>query len=315
MKTTKTLLISILMLSSFFAFSAFAETLMVLHAGSLTVPIRQVEKAFAKQYGQKISFDDESSGSVKIMRMVTQLGKEADIIAVADYSLLPQYLVPKFANWYVKFATNQLVIAYTSSSKYADEINQQNWYEILMKRDVEFGFSNPDLDPCGYRTRLMFQLAEKYYKIPNLSQKLVESCPLNNIKPKSVALIAGLESGELDYAFEYLSVAKQNNLKYLLLPDQLNFGSQKYAQFYSQATLTLSEGKKVIGKPIIYGITIPKNAPHKKLAEEFLAFLLSQKGRKIFEENGQPPIIPQSNVAISKLPKEVAQVIAKYVKK
>jgi molybdate/tungstate transport system substrate-binding protein len=305
------LLLLILTLPSLFVFS---ETLTVLHAGSLTVPLRKAEKAFAKQY-KNVSFNDESAGSVKIMRMITEIGKEADIVAVADYSLIPQYLIPEFADWYIEFATNQLVIAYTPASKYAKEINQKNWYEILLKNNVEFGYSNPNLDPCGYRTRLMFELAEKYYNIPGLSQKLTMSCSPNNVKSKSVALIAGLESGELDYAFEYLSVAKQNGLKYILLPPQLNFGSQKYANFYSQATIVLSGEKKVIGKPIVYGVTIPKNAPHKELAEKFLAFVLSPQGREIFEDCGQPPIVPQSNLSFERLPKEVARVIEEYVKK
>ena len=299
----------------FLASLSFSQTLIVIHAGSLTIPFRQVEKAFTQHLHRNITFDDEPAGSVKIMRMIDEMGKMADIVAVADYSLIPQFLIPKYANWYVKFATNKLVIAYTPLSKYADEINQDNWYEILLRHGVEYGFSNPNMDPCGYRTRLAFQLAEKYYNVPNLAQKLVSSCPLNNVKPKSVALIAGLESGELDYAFEYLSVAKQNKLKYVLLPDELNFGSQKYSKFYAQSTLTLSDGKKIMGKPIIYGVTILKNAPHKELAEEFLSFLLSANGRKIFKEDGQPPIIPQSDVPIDELPSKVAQVMNEYVEK
>ncbi len=293
----------------------FADTLIVLHAGSLTKPLREVEKAFAKAYGQPIFFDDEPSGSVKAVKSVTQLGKVADIVAVADYSLIPQYLIPKYASWYVEFASNKLVIAYTPSSEYAKEINNDNWYEILLKRGVEFGFSNPNFDPCGYRTLLMFELAERYYGIPGLSEKLVKVCSPNNIKPKSVDLISGLESGELDYAFEYLSIAKQNHLKYVILPSKLNFGDSEFAHFYSLASLKLIGGKVVRGKPIVYGVTILRNAPHKKLAEEFLAFLLGKNGRKIFEENGQPPTRLTSNLSPSKLPPDISEVVLKYGKK
>jgi tetratricopeptide (TPR) repeat protein len=35
--------------------------------------------------------------------------------------------------------------------------------EILQKPDVVWGHSSPDLDPCGYRTLMVLQLAEKYY--------------------------------------------------------------------------------------------------------------------------------------------------------
>ncbi len=300
--------LALLMFSLFLSVFMMGETLVVLHAGSLTKPIRDVEAAFNQKYDTNVFFKDESAGSVKIMKMVTNLGKEADIIAVADYSLIPQYLIPKYTGWYIQFATNKLVIAFTKSSKYAEEINAQNWYEVLQRPRVEFGFSNPNLDPCGYRTRLMFKLAQKYYDIPNLSKKLVSICPPNNVKPKAIQLVAALQSGELDYAFEYLSVAKQNKLEYVELPPQLNFGDLKYEKFYSQAVLTLEDGKSVFGKPIVYGVTIPKNAPHKKLAQKFLAFLIGKEGKEIFEKNGQPPIALKSNVSPGQLPIDVEKV-------
>jgi len=43
---------------------------------------------------------------------------------------------------------------------------------------------------------------------------------------------------------------------------------------------------------MVYGITIPKNAPHRDLAIRFVAFVVGPKGRKIMQENGQPPISP-----------------------
>ncbi len=276
--------------------------LSVYHAGSLTKPIRDVEAAFNKENGGNVIFEDQSAGSVDVVKSVSELHKQIDVVATADYSLIPKYLIPKYADWVVQFATNKLVIVYTDKSRFSDEINANNWYEILRKRGVEFGFSDPNADPCGYRTRLMFMLAEKYYGIPNLAKKLTEAVDPNNIKPKAVELVAQIQSGELDYAFEYLSVAVQNNLKYVMLPDKLNFGNPKYADFYKQAKFVMKDGKVVIGAPIVYGVTIPKNAPNKLLAEKFVGFLLGKKGKEIFEENGQPFIPLKANVPIAKLP-------------
>jgi len=81
------------------------------------------------------------------VRKVTDLHKPADIVAVADYTLIPQLLVPNYTDFYVLFATNEIVIAFTDQSKYADEINSDNWYEILARPDVKFGFSDPNQDP------------------------------------------------------------------------------------------------------------------------------------------------------------------------
>ncbi len=281
------------------------ETLVVYHAGSLTKPIREVEAEFNKENGGNIVFKDESAGSVKVVKSISELHKLVDVAATADYKLIPQYLIPDYASWVVQFATNKLVIVYTGKSRYADEINVDNWYKILQRKGVEFGFSDPNADPCGYRTRLMFTLAEKYYKVPGLANKLVEAVNPNNIKPKAVELVAQVQSGELDYAFEYLSVAVQNNLKYVELPDQLNFSNPEYSDFYKQASFTMKDGKTVTGAPIIYGITVPKNAPNKELAEKFVGFLLSAKGKEIFENNGQPFLPLKANVSVNKLPSPV----------
>lgn len=293
------------------AFSLGDQELVIFHAGSLTKPIREVEKAFNKEYDGRIFFRDEPAGSVRAIKFVTELGKRADIIAVADYSLISQYLIPKYADWYIRFAKNELVIAFTLNSRYSKKINAKNWFEVLQRPGVELGFSNPNLDPAGYRTILMFKLAEIYYDKPGLADELTSICSKNNIKPMSVELTAALQAGEIDYAFEYLSVAKENALKYVKLPAKINFSDPKYASFYSKVSLTLNNGKQVIGKPILYGITILNNAPNKKLAEEFLQFMLSEKGRKILEENELPFVALKSNVSIENLPEKLRGVLQK----
>jgi molybdate/tungstate transport system substrate-binding protein len=51
---------------------------------------------------------------------------------------------------------------------------------------------------------------------------------------------------------------------------------------------------KVTGDYINYSITVLENAPQKEEAINFLEFLLSPEGMKIFKDNGQEPIIPFS---------------------
>ena len=297
-----TVLIAVSVFPSGCAKRSAEQTLVVFHAGSLTKPMREVEAAFNAENGRNIIFRDESFGSVKVVKEISELHRQVDVAATADYKLIPQYLIPNYAKWVVRFATNKLVIVYTDKSKYANEINSDNWYEILLKKGVEFGFSDPNSDPCGYRTRLMFMLAEKFYNKPGLADALLKNVDPNNIKPKAVELVANVQSGELDYAFEYKSVAVQNNLKYVSLPDQLNFGNPQYASFYEEAHFTMKDGKTVYGAPIIYGITVPSNAPNKELAERFVGFLLSEKGKEIFEKNGQEFVPLKANVPVKELP-------------
>ncbi|RLI27347.1 MAG: tungstate ABC transporter substrate-binding protein WtpA [Candidatus Hecatellales archaeon] len=289
----------------------------VFHAGSLTVPLEEVKEVFERKH-PNVEVQLESSGSVEAVRKVTELGKRAEVVAVADWLLLKNLMYPKYASFYVKFATNQVVLAYTDKSRYADEVNSQNWYEILRREDVCFAFSDPNRDPCGYRAVMIIVLAQLYYGEPNFFKELIQAntnirlereggryvvlAPQNltpttgkvKIRPKSVELLALLEEGVVDYAFEYRSVAIQHNLRFIELPPAINLGDPDHEEFYQQVSIRLNAGsrgeKTIVASPIVYGITMPRKAEHKDLAVEFIKLVLSEEGREIFERGGQPPL-------------------------
>jgi molybdate/tungstate transport system substrate-binding protein len=231
-------------------------------------------------------------------RMISEVGKPADIMASADYAVIDKSLIPQHAEWNVRFATNQLVLCYTDNSRYADEISAGNWYEILAKDGVIWGHSDPNLDPCGYRSLMVLQLAEKHYNKPGLYDKLIANRPKENVRPKSVELVSLLKTGNMDYAWEYLSVAVQHDLKYIKLPAEINLGDYRHDDFYKNAKVRVT-GKKPgtwmtrIGKSCTYGVTLIKDAPNREAAAAFLDYLLDPDGGlKILESMGQPPFIP-----------------------
>ena len=145
--------------------------LQIFHAGSLTIPFAQISEEFNKLYPD-IKVETEVTGSATAIRKVTELGKKADIIASSDYTLILQLMFPEYADWYIIFAGNQMCIAYTDKSQFNDEINENNWYEILQRDGVKYGRSDPDQDPCGYRTLMVWQLAEAHYGASGLYDKL-----------------------------------------------------------------------------------------------------------------------------------------------
>ena len=304
--------------------------LKVFHAGSLTEPMKAFKEAFEKKY-PNVEVQTEAAGSAATIRKVTELGRVADVIASADYSLIPKMMYPDYASWTIMFAKNQIVIAYRDDSKYADEINSQNWYQILRRPDVKFGFSNPNDDPCGYRSQMVIQLAELYYNDSTIYDDLVAKYsnlkfveengtyvlrmpnsedidPDTNklmIRSMEMELIHGMESGEIDYFFIYRSVAQQHGFRYVELPPQIDLSSTKYADFYSKVKVVLANGKTVVGKPIVYGLTIPTNAEHKEYAEKFVELIISEEGQKILQKLGQPPIVPARVDDVSKLPESL----------
>lgn len=283
--------------------------LIIFHAGSLSVPLKKMGEAFKKEYPE-VNLIMEADGSRKCARKITDLNKSCDIMASADYTVIDKLLIPDFAEWNIKFATNEMTLVYLESSKYANQINQQNWFEILMKDDVVFGRSDPNSDPCGYRALLTNKLAERFYKIPGLADQL-SAKNTNYIRPKETDLLALLETGTIDYIYLYRSVAQQHGLKYLVLPDSINLKNPKLDAFYAEATVevTGSEPGEMItkkGQSMVYGITIPKNAPNPITAEAFLKFLLEkEKGMTIMEQQGQPSIVPSPTHTFSKIPESL----------
>ncbi|NCC25411.1 MAG: tungstate ABC transporter substrate-binding protein WtpA [Deltaproteobacteria bacterium] len=269
----------------------------VFHAGSLTVPFEKIEKDFEAKY-PAIDILREAGGSTKMARLISQTGKPADIMASADYNVIDSTLIPNFANWNVRFASNQLVLCYTEQSRYADEITADNWYEILAKPDVSWGHSDPNLDPCGYRSLMVLQLAEKFYGKPGLNDKLLANRPEKNVRPKSVELVNLLKTGHMDYAWEYLSVAEQHGLKYVRLDDHINLGNFKYDPFYAQAVVKVTgkapgTWKELKGSSCTYGLTMIKTAPNPTAAELFLQYLMDPAiGLKTLSDMGQPVFTP-----------------------
>jgi molybdate/tungstate transport system substrate-binding protein len=279
---------------------AFAEPrgkLIMFHAGSLSVPFAAMQKAFEKKY-PNVDMQREAGGSQACARKITDLKKPCDLMASADYKVIDKLLIPRYADWNILFATNQLVLCYTAKSKEAKQINKDNWYQVLAKKGIVWGHSDPNLDPCGYRALMVLQLAEKYYKKPGLYQTLLANRPEANVRRKAVELISLLQTGNMDYAWEYLSVAVQHGLKYILLPDEINLGNYRFDDFYSQAVVKVT-GKKpgtfmeMKGGSVTYGITMIKDAPNREAAVAFLKYMLDpQGGLKVLKDQGQPPFVP-----------------------
>jgi molybdate/tungstate transport system substrate-binding protein len=313
-------------------FQSETKVVKVFHAGSLTVPFEEVKARFEADH-KNVVVELEPAGSVACVQKITETGKEADILASADYSLIPNMMMPDHADWYLIFAKNRMTLAYTENSLYADEVTPENWYEILRREGVKWGFSNPNLDPCGYRTPMVIQLAELEYSDDRIFEDLVaaHSAIMSvesegiyiidankedlqpdtekiTIRDKSVELVSLCQAGGLDYAFEYSSVAKQHGLLYLDLPGSIDLSDMAYAETYVRVRIEKTTGTST-GKPIVYGITIPKNAPNPELAEEFVKYVINDIGQGVFTENGQPPIAPAITNDIDLVPESLKPLV------
>ncbi|NLE74589.1 MAG: tungstate ABC transporter substrate-binding protein WtpA [Actinobacteria bacterium] len=304
----------------------------VLFAGSLIIPFDQLKTEFEKAHPD-IEVNMEGHGSIQVIRYISDLQEQVDVAVTADHSLIPMLLYSTedpnsgrfYADWYIIFATNEMALAYTENSSHATEITSDNWVEFMNHPGVRVGAADPRIDANGYRALMAVKLAERVYDRPNLFYdtfgtefrvpiRVAHVNDMSQIKvpeiletkkgahivlrPYSVQLLPLLQTGEIDYAFEYMSVIEQHGLRCVTFPNEINLSDPASADEYARVEVALdfqrfaSVKPQFTGEPIRYAATIPTNAGHPEAAETFLTFLLGSEGQRIMAENHQPTISP-----------------------
>ena len=270
------------------------DVIVVFNAGSLARPLRAALDSFTA--GTQIRIEQENAGSVETARKLTELHRIPDLVGSADYQIFPKYLMPAYTSWYARFARNRMVLMYSPKSKFASTIDSTNWYKILESKGVQTGRSDPALDPNGYRSLIVMRLAELYYKEKGLTDRLVANSSAHVVRPKEVDLMGLLQAGEIDYAWSYESVAQAAKLPYVTLPRAIDLSDPAGSAQYALASVripgnTPRDSVELKGEPILYGFTVPRDAPHKALGEKFAAFLVSDAGKRILarEHLGRAP--------------------------
>ncbi|MHA1249738.1 MAG: tungstate ABC transporter substrate-binding protein WtpA [Candidatus Helarchaeota archaeon] len=314
----------------------------IFHAGSLYVPIEEYQKEYEALY-PSYQIDNEAYGSATAIRQLTELGRKCSVIGSADYTLIYTMMMNKsdsncinpetgdsFADWYIIFAANEMALAYIENNNppYLNELKNGSklWWEVLNRTDVTFGRADPYQDPCGYRTLMVWGLADDYYfgllKGNWTSNKINKSMfmkdPISGyngpgktvVKAKEVDLISSLQLGEIDYLFIYTSVAVQHGLNYIKFTDYINLANITLNDFYANVTvcrksplISGASADPITAKSIQYGLTVPNNAPHYDVGVDFVKFIIQRPG--VMQELGQRPYYPALASNISKIPEEL----------
>jgi molybdate/tungstate transport system substrate-binding protein len=320
----------------------------LIYAGSLIVPFERLAAEFERTHAG-VDVLTESHGSIQVLRHATELGGRFDVAVSADEQLIPPLMYDRkdphtgkpYASWYCSFATNRMVLAISPKSPLAGEFTTRTWYRRLSQPDVRFGLADPRFDAAGYRALMVLQLAEREYGDPYLFEDMmmgrftspvtvtrnaggvdvIEAPEILEtqrgsslvLRGASIQLVALLESGDLDCAFEYESVARQHGLEYVRLPASIDLGEQRFRHVYRTVEVKLDSQRFASVKPVFrgnlirYALTIPGNAPNPALAGEFVAFLLGTDGRRILEKDYQPMLTPPTLDHATAAPEAVRQ--------
>lgn len=272
--------------------------LWIFAAASLNDVLAEFEKSF-EQKNPGVDARVEVSGSLVAARKVSEYKRRGDVVISADNRVIDSLLIPKFADWQVGFLTNEIVLAYSEKSRYAAKVSSTNWPTILMRPEVRVARVDENLGPLGYQTLLVWKLADIHYgqqlRGTSLFQALWKRASGGLIRPDAAELLPVLGT-EADYIFIYRSTAKEHNLKHLLLPAEVNLSSFAHSDFYSGASATISAapGKDITirGEPIVFSLTILRDAPNRAGALSFVKMLLGPDGKAILERHGFAPVSP-----------------------
>jgi molybdate/tungstate transport system substrate-binding protein len=194
----------------------------------------------------------EARGSAAAARLVAGAQTDPDVVALSDVALFDE---PLAADWYAAFATNAVVLAYDPSTAGGSEVaaaGPDRWYEPLLSGAVALGRTDPDLDPLGYRTLFALDLATTFY---GTDADLRAAIPERGQVYPETQLVAQFETGGVEAAFAYRSMAVERGYEFVDLPPAVDLSDPARSDRYAETAYELPDGTVVSGDAVRYGAT------------------------------------------------------------
>lgn len=225
----------------------------MLAAGSLT---NALENGLVPDFDVPVQV--ETHGSARVARLVASGSKDPDIVSLADPALFGRILS---APWYAEFATNEIVLAYDAErpgGRLVGEAGSEAWFRPLINEQVSVGRTDPNLDPLGYRTLFTLELATAHY---DLAVPLHRRIPERARVYPETQLLARFETGAIEAAFVYRSMAEERGYQYVDLPAEIDLGDPSRADRYARTEYELPNETVIQGAPISYAATVRHRRP------------------------------------------------------
>jgi molybdate/tungstate transport system substrate-binding protein len=287
-----------------------------MYAGSLVKTFEStIGPLFQKDTGY--IYVGEGKGSVQLANMIIDKQRDPDVFVSAGTIPVMRLMNqnPPLAHWLVKFASAEMVIAYTPNSPFFSDLERARqgeipWYEILSEEEgLKFRRTDPDLDPKGYYMIMVAQLANIYYNDSTIKDRILseDRNPAQLLPEES--LLTTLEQGQIDASATYKHEAVARGLPYITLPGEINLSDPKFSNFYNQASYALGNGQVVRGDAIDFSLTIPETNKNTDGSIAFVKFLLSEKGMGLLEKYGLNPIKAVGEGDVEKMPPAIKELL------
>lgn len=254
----------------------------VLSAGSLANTFETyVGPAFQSETGTTVQ--GEYYGTNALIRMIEEGTKRPDVVVSADATLLRDRLYGEVIDWDVEIATNSLGVAYNDETTLGKRLAAGDpWYDVLLDAETgDVAIADPNLDPLGYRAVLAFELAEAEHDLDGFRDEMLG---LVYEEPEEPQMLAGVETGSRAAAVVYRNMAVDHDLPFREFPAAYNFADPSMAEQYASVTYTTDEGYTARGRPILYNVTVPRNADNPDAGRRLVQYLIDHPD--ILEEAG-----------------------------
>lgn len=232
-----------------------------------------------------------SAGSNALAAQIKGGSPVSVFISVAKPALEASLLGSRAPGWGIAFVNDQMSIGYMAVStepagiqtvisdyqKASASNASADWsmfFTDLTSGSVKVGISNPNTDPAGYRAWLVLEAAGKNFAGDEsyFVNRLLQS-KANVTGASAAALVAPLQSGQIQFLFMYKSAAQSHGLTPFLLPRHINLGDTKLSSYYSQFTYTTSTGVQKGGAVLLF-VTVPGNSTETTQALNFVVYII-----------------------------------------
>ncbi len=235
----------------------------------------------------------KGGGSFTDAREIGQGDPSNAFVSVALQSYNKSFLGSRYSGWALAFASDQLVLAYSSNTgEVANIVSEFNSAAIdnststyasafsnLTSGLVKVGISDPSSDPAGLRGWLSLEIAGYLYaggKDNFYTERLTTNGGVVN-GSSAATLVSPLITGQIQFLFIYKSAAISKGLDYVELPSMLNFGDPSLSSFYSGFTYNTAEGLQAGSTIFIFITSLAGNGGLTNESLIFSAFVIENR--------------------------------------
>jgi molybdate/tungstate transport system substrate-binding protein len=278
--------ILILLISGLAQAESVKSEIKVIYPENIQFLMEKFKNGFEKQNPGANIILQKGAGPDQVQQLYS--GKEtADILVLSDDRLVKSSVQTMYQSTPIDFMSDEIAIIAGKNAKYFDELTLRYWNTFLLRPDVKVGIADAAKSYAAIRVPLVWKLAETWVHQMSLYETLTAKTKTTETQS---SIISALQSGNLDYAFDYATQGKQNGLRVFRLLKYYNLGDPTLENVYKSAVIETDEKKLLHGEPIIYSIGALKKSKNQTAAQALIEYVSGNEGRAILQAEELAPV-------------------------